>query len=244
MVVNPRFGMHDPNHVGAATYMCEPPQSQTSCKQQLEELLEDPDFQKIVDLVGREVTRLWSISPKVARGVVFSAIGEPATLARIHKAWFLARSAGESLGLAKVIIRRRVIDLLGKDARRAGHDSLPATVHAIDMDRALALDELLQHNPRVQLELQQIIQMVRSALVCFSTQGQTQERQARLLRRYALDEVNYSELSVELACSENALRVRVHKAMLAFRKHIRACHDELEDLLERDRRKVASGHFT
>jgi len=41
---------------------------------------------------------------------------------------------------------------------------------------------------------------------------------------------------VELDCSENALRVRVHKAMLALRKHIQVCHPELEDLLERGRR--------
>jgi hypothetical protein len=32
--------------------------------------------------------------------------------------------------------------------------------------------------------------------------------------------------------------VRVHKAMLALRKHIRECHSELEDLLERDRRAL------
>ena len=73
--------------------------------------------------------------------------------------------------------------------------------------------------------------MVRDAVACFATQGRAQQRQARLLQRYALDEAKYSELSTELACSENALRVRVHKAMFALRKHIRECHSDLENLL-------------
>jgi len=210
-----------------------------SSNHQLEELLRAPDFRKIVELVAKEVMRSWSVPSNAARGFVLSAIGEPETLASIHHAWFLAQRTGESLGLAKVIIRRRVIDLLRKDARLANHASLPATADALEADRALgSFDDLVQRNPRVQLELRQVIQMVRGAVACFATQGQAQQRQAQLLRRYALDEVKYSELSVELACSENALRVRVHKAMLALRKHIRECHSELEDLLERDRRAL------
>jgi hypothetical protein len=48
-------------------------------------------------------------------------------------------------------------------------------------------------------------------------------------------------LSAELACSGSTLRVHVDKAMLALRKHIRECHAELEDLLERDR-GMATAH--
>jgi hypothetical protein len=47
--------------------------------------------------------------------------------------------------------------------------------------------------------------------------------------------VDNRELSCELSCSENALRVRVCKAMLALRRHVRMCHPELECLLARDR---------
>jgi hypothetical protein len=57
-----------------------------------------------------------------------------------------------------------------------------------------------------------------------------------LLHRYALDEASYRELALELGGSEGALRVRVHKAMAALRRHIRECHPELEALLERGRR--------
>jgi hypothetical protein len=220
----------------------EPPWA--SCERQLEDLLEDPSFLKTIELVTKEVMGRWSLSHKAAHGFVISAIGEPETLACIHRAWFLARSTGANLGLPKVIIRRRVIDLLRRDTRKTSHCSLPATIDAIDTDRTLAFHELLQRSPRAQIELRQIIQMVRGALACFARQGRTQARQAQLLRRYALDEVNYAELTAELACSENALRVRVHKAMLALRRHIHVCHTELEDLLERDRRNVVSAHVT
>jgi DNA-directed RNA polymerase specialized sigma24 family protein len=207
--------------------------SSPSCNRQLDELFADPGFASIVDLVAGEVMRLWAVPHAAAHGFVVSAIGEPDTLACIHNAWSVAASTGENFGLVKVILRRRVIDLLRKDARHANHCSLPTTVDAIDTERTPGFHELVQRDPRLQLELQQIIRMVRGALDCFSTQGEIQGRQARLLRRYALDEIGYTALSSELACSENALRVRVHKAMLALRKHIRECHAELEDLLDR-----------
>lgn len=209
--------------------------SEPPCNHHLEELFANPTFARTLDLVAKDVMRLWGVPHTAAHGFVVSAIGEPETLAGIHSAWSVAASTGGNFGLAKVIIRRRVIDLLRRDARQANHCSLPATVDAIDTDRTPGFDELVQRDPRLQLELRQIIQMVRGALDCFSSQGEIQDRQARLLRRYALDEVQYAALSTELACSEAALRVRVHKAMLALRKHIRDCHAELEDLLERDR---------
>jgi DNA-directed RNA polymerase specialized sigma24 family protein len=181
--------------------------------------------------------RSWSVPGNVARGFVLSAIGEPETLACIHNAWVRAKQNGESLGLAKVIMRRRVIDLLRKDARQPNHCSLPMASDATEMNRTLdSFDDLVQRDPRVQLELRQVIHMVRAAVACFATQGRAQQRQAQLLQRYALDEVKYADLRVELACSESALRVRVYKAMLALRKHIQECHPELEDLLARERR--------
>lgn len=220
--------------------MLKPEFSLPPCNRHLDQLFADPGFGKTVDLVAREVMRLWGIPHAAAHGFVVSAIGEPDTLACIHNAWSVATSTGENFGLVKVIIRRRVIDLLRKDARQASHCSSPTTVDAIDTDRTPAFHELVQRDPRLQLELQQIIHMVRGALDCFSTQGEIQDRQARLLRRYALDEIGYSALSAELACTESALRVRVHKAMLALRKHIRECHGELEDLLDRDRGMAAA----
>lgn len=210
--------------------------TEISCKQQLGELFEDPGFLKIIELITKEVVRFWSVPPEAARGFVLSAIGEPETMACIHDTWSRAKQTGK-LGLAKVIIRRRVIDLLRKDARPTHHYSLPGAADAAELERMPgSFDELLQRDPRVQLELQQVIRMVRGALACFAMQGQVQRRQAQLLHRYVLDDVDYSELAVELASPEGALRVRVHKAMLALRKHIRECHPELEELLERDRR--------
>jgi DNA-directed RNA polymerase specialized sigma24 family protein len=216
--------------------MFEPEPPRISCRQ-LKDLLGNPEFLKIIELNTKVVARSWGIPYKAARGFVLSAVGEPEALASIHNAWAHAKPPGENLGLAKVIIRRRVIDLLRKDARQANHCSLLTTTDTMEAGNSLdSFDDLVQRNPRVQLELQQVIHMVRSAVACFAAQGQTQKRQAQLIRRYALEEAKYSELSVELACSENALRVRVHKAMLAFRRHIQVCHSELEDLLERDRR--------
>jgi DNA-directed RNA polymerase specialized sigma24 family protein len=212
----------------------EPPQE--TCTYQLDALLEEHGFLKIVELVVKEVTRSWNMPGTVARGFVVSAIGEPDTLASIYRAWSLAKQHGESFGLAKVIIRRRVIDLLRKDARQANHSSLPLTTAGLEADGALdSFHDLVQRNPRVELELRQVIEMVRGAVTCFEAQGRTQQRQAQLLRRYALDDVDYSELAVELVCSEGALRVRVHKAMVALKRHIRACHPDLEDLLEHNR---------
>ena len=74
-----------------------------------------------------------------------------------------------------------------------------------------------------------LVDSVRGAVDCFAAQGNVQRRQAHLLQRYDLDEITYAELSVELGCSINALRVRVHKARLALLKHIRGCHPELEE---------------
>jgi DNA-directed RNA polymerase specialized sigma24 family protein len=98
-----------------------------------------------------------------------------------------------------------------------------------------SFSEALQCDPRAQLELCELIKLVQDALTCFAAQGRVQQQQAQLLRRYALEEVKYRQLSAELTCSENALRGRVHKATIAFRKHIQECHSELMGLLGHER---------
>lgn len=223
--------------------MFTPELARLACNYQLEELLQDPEFLRVIDLNTKEVTRFWSIPAEAARGFVLSAIGEPETLACIYNAWLLAKHTDAHQGLAKVIVRRRVIDLLRKDARPTNHCSLPTTADAIQSPDVMEADamlgsfhESLQGNPRAQLELRELIQLVQDALACFEVQGRAQQRQAQLLRRYALDEVKYPQLSLELTCSENALRGRVHKAMIAFRTHIRECHSELLGLLGREHR--------
>jgi DNA-directed RNA polymerase specialized sigma24 family protein len=170
----------------------------------------------------------WNVSYPLAHGVVLSAIGEPKTVTCIHQGWTLAKQTGNGLGLAMVIIRRRVISLLRKDARPAGHCSLPAAIEDLEDEITLeSFDQDLLRNARAQLEYHQIIQMVRGALTCFAAQGTRQRRQADLLQRRFLEEAAYSELSVELACTERALRVRVHKAIHALGRHIQGCHPEL-----------------
>jgi DNA-directed RNA polymerase specialized sigma24 family protein len=85
----------------------------------------------------------------------------------------------------------------------------------------------------VQAELQEVVVRVRAVLDRFAKQGPVPERQAGLLRRYAIDEVKYADLARQLACTPAALRVRVHKAMGALRRYIETRHPEISDLLER-----------
>ena len=207
----------------------DPPEPEISSTYQL---LGDPDFVRIIGLIAREIMLSWCYTYNVAHAFVLSAIGSPDALACIHEAWTAAKQGRQKQGLAMAIVRRRALDLVCKDARRPNHCSLPTT----DDGDVVAFDDLLQGNPRGQLELQQAIYLVRRSLSCFASQGQVQLRQAQLLRRYTLDEVNYEELSREYTCSEGALRVRVFKAMLALRRHIQRCHPELEDFLEHRRR--------
>lgn len=201
----------------------------------LDALLADPRFRAITDLVAAEVARCWSLPQRVARGFVLSAIGEPATLRVIAEAWARGAQPGHSLGLAKLIIRRRVIDLLRKDARPDREGARVRSLEPADLERDVDLRGLDRLDPRDQLELQDVIVRVRGALDCFATQGPAQARQARLLQAHELDEVSYEALSAELACSAPALRVRVHKARLAFGRHVAACHAELVGLVGRGR---------
>jgi DNA-directed RNA polymerase specialized sigma24 family protein len=203
---------------------------ETSTRDQFDDLLGDSAFRRTVDLIAKEVYHIWNVSDSDAQGFVLSAIGEPATLACVHAAF----SPKRNLSLARVIIRRRVIDLLRKDARPTNHCSLSgAGMHSAELAGPPELcSELRDSTPRGQLELRQVTAMVRTALGRFAVQGPRQRQQAMLLQRYVLDEVDYAELSAELMCSKAALRVRVHKAIAALRKYVRAHHPELEHLLE------------
>jgi DNA-directed RNA polymerase specialized sigma24 family protein len=203
---------------------------------QLDELLADSQFATVIALMAREVTRRWNVAHGTARCLVLSAIGEPKAIADIYKAWAEAKAVGKTCGLAKLIVRRRVLDLLGRDARPTGHRSLQTVGDEIELDTELAsvdgaFDNLLQRNPQVEIEYRQIIHMVRAALTCFAAQGEVQLRQAQLLQRYALDGMTYEELSRDLACAPGALRVRVNKAMRALRRHILGRHPKLRDLV-------------
>jgi hypothetical protein len=199
--------------------------------QQLDALFKDAAFPKLLDATTTEVMRVWNIPRRTAAGFVMSAVGEPSTLACIHHEWFSAKINGTGFGLAKLIVRRRVFDLLRVDARRPHHASLPPTPDQGDQTLR-SLPDRSDHGPHAQAELNQIANLVRTALQCFAERGPVQARQAELVRRYALDEITSSDLAEKLACSPNALRVRIHKAMRALRKHIETCHPELEDLLE------------
>jgi len=204
-----------------------------SCEHQLEELLGDPEFSKIIDLTAKEVMRSRRASREATRSFVLSAIGEPKALADIYDAWCSARATGGSLGLTKVIIRRRAIDLLRKEADPTGYALRSEERHIASTDWTLGVfDDSVQRDSRAQLELQQLIQRVRDALARFADRGMTQQRQAHLLRRHILDEVNYSDLSIELGCSQGALRMRVYKAMHALHRYVQEYHPELRDLLD------------
>jgi DNA-directed RNA polymerase specialized sigma24 family protein len=197
---------------------------------QLQALLADPSFERMLRLLAREVMTRWHMSWPSAHGLLLSAVGEPVVLAGIHEAWF---TAGDNRGLAKLIMRRRVLDLLGKDARPRWHTWLPDATDLSTEDSPISqLEPHVQPTAMGRIADHKIIGAVREALDCFATQGTVQRRQAHLLQRYDLDEATYAALSTELRCNVNALRVRVHKARAALLKHIRGCHPELEELLD------------
>lgn len=197
-----------------------------TCEQYLDELLADPEFLKILALAAKEVMSRWDASYGVARGFVLSAIGEPRTVEQIHAAWMAARVSGDRPALAKLMVRRRVIDLLRKDARPGEQ------TESIEDDAHEPASEALDGDPRAQLEVKELIAMARAALACFASQGVIQRRQAELLAQ-RLEHASYEQLGRELGCNVTALRVRAHNAMVAFRRHILECHPELEDLFTR-----------
>lgn len=187
---------------------------------QLHELLADCDFERALTIAAGDVMRLWNMSYDTARGFVLSAIGEPAVLAKIHHAWMEPNH-----GLGKVIVRRRVQDLLRKDARPASHCSLPAMPDELGPDTTPGIGQDLEW--KVDLERRLFAQRILEVLDCFAELGPVEHRQAGLLRRRVLDEASYSDLSTEMSTTGNALRGRVHVALRAFREYLRASDPEL-----------------
>ena len=191
-------------------------------------LFDDAEFPKLIDRATTEVMRIWNLPRDTAVGFVISAMGDPKTLASIHDEWAKARTLGKGLGLPKLIVRRRASDLLRGDARRPHHESLPPT-----SDDLGVLADRTRHSscdPHEQAELNQIAALVHEALRSFAEQGPTQARQAWLVRCRVFDELSYAELAERTACSSGALRVRIHKALQALRRHIET-HPELAELL-------------
>jgi DNA-directed RNA polymerase specialized sigma24 family protein len=201
---------------------------------QLAELLADPGFAKVLLLLVAEVRRHWRMGPQGAHRIVLSAIGEPAALASIHAAAMRARDAGQKPTLAGVISRRRVIDLLRKDARRREHRSLPAGSQAIEQDPAFrALSAPGEEAPDAQLLRSQRSVRVRGAISAFAEQSPDCARQADLLRRRVCEDTAYRDLARELNCSENALRGRMCAAKTAFGKFIEHRYPDLQDVVAR-----------
>ena len=132
-------------------------------QQQFDTLLEDHDFLKIIDLVTKEVGHRWSVFDSIARSFVLSVVKEPATLLCVYGAWLSAKQAGEKPRLAKLIIRRRVIALLRKDARSSSHCSLSIATpeHAETDTMPGALHDSHKRHPQVAMEAQQITEMSR-----------------------------------------------------------------------------------
>src|SRR3954468_6222495 len=206
--------------------------TEPTADEQLKALFEDGEFSKLLTGAIAEVVRVWNIPHRIASGLVMSAVGEPKVLASIHDQWMSAKASGAGLGLPRVIVRRRVFDLLRGDARRPHHESLPATIDEADATLGPG-DHEVRHDPHALAELKQIVDHVHAALHSFAEQGPVQARQAALLRCYALDELTHPELAERFACTEGALRVRIHKAMQALRRHIGAHHPELGELIGR-----------
>jgi hypothetical protein len=189
---------------------------------QLAELLADPGYARVFRLLTGEVRRRWQMGLRDARRIVLSAIGDPVALASIYAATMQARDAGRKPVLAGVISRRRVIDLLRKDAARPRHRPLPIGQQEIERDPGFrTLSTSGDDAPDVQIQRSQAGEYVRRTLASFAEQGLDCARQANLLRRRVFDGASYQELAVELGCNENALRGRFCAAKKAFRQFLK-----------------------
>jgi hypothetical protein len=187
----------------------------------LKELLADREFWRAINFVAGEAMANWRISHAMASVAVLSAIGEPKDLTAVHAAWFAGQAP-----LARTIMRRRVFDLFRKDARRADHLSLPSTTDGTEAVLGWR-DVDVHRNPAEWLEYIRGIRGIHAAVACLARSGGKRREQSRLLQQHFLDEIPYPQLSIELGCSEIALRVRVHKAIKVLRKHIVDCHPDL-----------------
>jgi DNA-directed RNA polymerase specialized sigma24 family protein len=190
-------------------------------QEQLKQLLGDVGFLRTIDFVAHEAMANWSMPYDAAFRAVLSAIGHPRHLAEVFGAWTTANKA-----LARTMLRRRLIDMFRKEAARPGHSSFRLSEVGEDVGHGLA-DDARGSDPLRSLHDARLIRGIRAAVASFTARGKRQQRQALLLRRRIIDGASYTELSVEFRCGTGALRVRVHKAIKALRKHIAECHPSL-----------------
>jgi len=193
------------------------PKARRTLEARLGELLADAVFGEVLALIAKEVKTNWRLSLVMARWTVLAALARPRDLIRIHSAW----RKGE-IALAKVIVRRRVFDLFRREGRKPGHCSLAVTSDGLGTAPRL-LAEDIQSDPLKSLQYHDGSEALRVAIECFALRGPTQQRQAWLLWRI-IDETPYVALSKELGATKGALRVRVHKAIQALRRHVQECH--------------------
>jgi len=202
------------------------------CTWQLEDLLAQREFVRVIEIVTREVMFRCKLVRARAHEHVISGIGEPNALVSILRVWCAELALGDRQRLTRTIMLRKAFDSLRGDARRPGHNSFEVYPDDPGIDNASDALSWIPRNPYEDLVQRETAQLVRIALACFARRGQAQQRQAELLWRYSLAEQPYDELSVVLSCSKGALRVRVHKAMRAFGTHIEVCHPGLLGQLE------------
>lgn len=192
------------------------PRARRTLESRLEELLADVKFQEALEFLAKEIRRNWRLPLAIARWTVLAALARPRDLVRVHRTW----NRGE-IALAKVIMRRRALDLFRREQRRPHHSSFAITSDGVETASERFADDC-RSDPRRAVEYHESNAGLRAAISCFASRGVTQQLQASLLSRI-IDETPYAELSIELACSPGALRVRVHKAIRALRRHVLEC---------------------
>jgi DNA-directed RNA polymerase specialized sigma24 family protein len=193
------------------------PRARRTLEARLDELLADAKFEEILNFTANEVKTNWRLPLTIARWTVLAALARPRDLTRIHRAWRKGK-----LALAKLIVRRRVFDLFRRERRKPHHSSFATASDGVETGPALFAEDLRSDQLTI-LEHHEGSEALRVAIECFASRGVKQQLQALLLWR-VIDETPYAELSTDLACTRGALRVRVHKAIQALRRHVLECH--------------------
>lgn len=193
------------------------PSARRTLEARLNELLADAKFEEVFEFIAKEVKTNWRLPLVIARWTVLAAFARPRDLVRIHRAWSKGR-----LALAKLIVRRRVFDLFRRERRKPHHSSLAVTSDGAETRPSLFAEDS-PSDPLTILQCHEGSEALRASLECFASRGNKQQLQASLLWRI-IDETPYAELSTEFACTRGALRVRVHKAIRALRRHVLECH--------------------
>jgi hypothetical protein len=191
----------------------------TELERQLQELLDDALYARVVSVLAKEIGRRMRMQADDARRYVLSAIGDPPVLREIYDVFTRVRDSDSAQGAdaLRLISRRHVLKLMRKDAIRPRHQSFSSW--EVDLDGALRSLYTLGEGER-QLQDRQLREHVNLVLARFAAVGPAQSRQADLLR-LLLEGVSYKELLVRLEIpSENAARVRAHEAKIALRKFI------------------------